>query len=304
MSSYRPGGFGPSMPPVVKNLIIINVILVVAQQLLFQTSGIQLGDYLGLHYFRSQMFRPWQLITHMFMHGDPRDLNATILHIFSNMFGLWMLGSILEYRWGTKRFLTFYMICGLGAAACQLGVMSLQLEPIINGYDQFINNRTLDQFNNFCNHHLHRGAHPALIELVQKLQLAWNNDPGNTFYPQLAEHRLHDYVYGTNVVDGLRLNGMRLEGVLDDSMVGASGAVFGILLAFGYLLPNLELFLMFIPIPIRAKYFVLFYVAFELYAGLRASETDNVAHFAHLGGALFAFILLKLWGYRFGDRRF
>lgn len=304
MSTYRPGGLGPSMPPVVKNLIIINVILAVAQQLLYQTSGIQLGDYLGLHYFRSEMFRPWQLVTHMFMHGDARDLNATLLHIFSNMFGLWMLGSILEHRWGAKRFMTFYMICGLGAAACQLGVMSMQLEPVINGYDQFVNNRTLDQFNNFCNHHIRRGAHPVLIEFLGKVQQAWNSDPGNTFLPKLAQLRVHDYVYGTDVVDGVRLNGMRLDGILDEGMVGASGAVFGILLAFGYLMPNMELYLMFLPIPIRAKYFVLFYMIFELYAGLRASETDNVAHFAHLGGALFGFILLKVWGYRFGDRRF
>jgi membrane associated rhomboid family serine protease len=299
MSSYRPGGFGPAIPPVVKNLIIINVIMVVLQQVLFQTQGIQLGDYLGLHYFRSHMFRPWQLISHMFMHGDPRDLNATILHIFSNMFGLWMLGSILEYRWGPKRFLTFYMVCGLGAAACQLGVMSLQLEPIINGYSQFVVNPTLDQFNNFVNHHLHRGADNDIVRPLLKTIRDWNSDPGNTYLPKQALHTARDYVYGVTP-----LHGAHMDGILDEGMVGASGAVFGILLAFGYLLPNLELFLLFIPIPIKAKYFVLFYMIFELYAGLRANDTDNVAHFAHLGGALFAFIMLKLWGYRFGDRRF
>ncbi len=305
MSSFRPGGFGPALPPVVKNLIIINVIMVVAQQALYSTAGIQLSDQLGLHYFRSEMFRPWQLVTHMFMHGgDARNLDATILHIFSNMFPLWMLGSILEYRWGPKRFLSFYLICGLGAAACQLGVTSLQLEPIINGYQQFQMNPTLDQFNNFYSHHVQSGARPELIDLVTQVKNQWNNDPGNTFLPQLAEHRIHDYVFGTGSYNGQRLDGFRLDGILDQGMVGASGAVFGILLAFGYLLPNLELFLLFIPIPIRAKYFVLFYMVFELYAGLRASDTDPVAHFAHLGGALFAFILLKIWGYRFGDRRF
>ena len=298
MSSYRPGGLGPALPPVVKNLIIINVILVVAQQLLFQTSGIRLGDYLGLHYFRSEMFRPWQLVTHMFMHGDPRSLNDTLLHIFSNMFGLWMLGSILEHRWGAKRFLTFYMICGLGAAACQLGVMSLQLEPVLTGYEQFVNNRTLDQFNSFVSHHLQRGADPVIIGRLAEVHTGWNADPGSMIFPKLAELRIHNYVYGIGDVR------VHLDGILDESMVGASGAVFGILLAFGYLLPNLELFLMFIPIPIKAKFFVLFYMVFELYSGFRASETDNVAHFAHLGGALFAFILLKIWGYRFGDRRF
>jgi membrane associated rhomboid family serine protease len=288
------------MPPIVKNLIIINVIMVVLQQVLFSTAGIQLSDYLGLHYFRSQLFKPWQLVTHMFMHGgDARNFNATLLHIFSNMFGLWMLGSMLEHRWGAKRFLTFYMICGLGAAACQLGVMSLELEPVLNGYGQFVNNRTLDQFNSFISHHLRRGAGAEIIQNLADVHSRWNADPGSQYLPKLADVRIHEYVYGVSPAGG-----GHIDGILDEGMVGASGAVFGILFAFGYLMPNLELFLMFIPIPIKAKFFVLFYMAFELYSGLRASETDNVAHFAHLGGAVFAFILLKIWGYRFGDRRF
>ena len=300
MSSFRPRGFGPPIPPVVKNLIIINVIMVLAQFALYQRPlNINLGDYLGLHYFRSQMFRPWQLVTHMFMHGDPRSFENTILHLFSNMFGLWMLGSILEHRWGPKRFMTFYLICGLGAAACQLGVMSLQLEPIINGYNQFVVNPTLDQFTNFCNHHLRPGADDKIVKRLLGVINGWPSDPGNTYFPKAALHSLHEYVYGISPAISTHS-----DGILDEGMVGASGAVFGILFAFGYLLPNLELYMMFIPIPIKAKFFVLFYMAFELYAGLRASETDNVAHFAHLGGALFAFILLKIWGYRFGDRRF
>lgn len=196
MSSFRPGGFGPALPPVVKNLIIINVIMVLLQFVLFRSFDIRLADYLGLHYFRSQLFRPWQLITHMFMHGDASDLNATILHIFSNMFGLWMLGSILEYRWGAKRFLNFYLICGLGAAACQLGVMSLQLEPIISGFNQFVVNPTLDQFNLFTSHHIQPGADRQIIGGLIEVSEKWNADPGSSFLPKLAEHRLHDYVYG------------------------------------------------------------------------------------------------------------
>ncbi len=295
--SYRPSGF-QVVPPIVKNLIIINVILALLQHVIFKSFGISLSDYLGLHYFRSDLFRPWQIITHMFMHGDPESVESTVLHLLSNMFALWMFGSILENRWGAKRFLTFYLVCGLGAALCHIGVLSLQYEPVVRSYERYLGNTTLDQFNLFVRHHLQRGAHPDIMRGLGEVYEAWNMDPGNSFYPKLSQQRLHDYIYGAHALPAHE------PGILDQATVGASGAVFGILFAFGYLFPNMQLMFIFPPIPIKAKWFVMIYAVFELYAGLRNSAGDNVAHFAHLGGMLFAFLLLKLWKYRFGDRYF
>jgi len=298
MSDYRPRT-SQMVPPLVKNLIIINVILAIAQHVIWASFHISLSDYLGLHYFRSDMFRPWQMITHLFMHGDPSDIEATILHLFSNMFALWMFGSILEHRWGAKKLLTFYIICGLGAALCHLGVLSLQYEPVVNSYQNYVNNTTLDRFNSFITHHLKRGADPHIMTRLGEIYESWNNDPGNTFYPKISQQRLHDYVYGARSIEGIHV-----QGLIDEATVGASGAVFGVLFAFGYLFPNLQLMFIFPPIPIKAKWFVTIYAVFELYAGIRNSAGDNVAHFAHLGGMLFAFLLLKIWKYRFGDRHF
>lgn len=297
MSDFRSRGI---LPPIVKNLIIINVILALAQHVLFKTFGIQLSDYLGLHYFRSDLFRPWQLITHLFMHGDPQSLETTLLHLLSNMFALWMFGTILENRWGPKRFLTFYLICGLGAAACHLGVLSLQYEPVIHSYQAFLANPNLDRFALFYRHHVEiGGAERDIMIRLQEVANAWSNDPGNTFYAKLSQQRVHDYIYGMS-----SLQGSHQMGLIDEATVGASGAVFGVLFAFGYLYPNMELMFIFPPIPIKAKWFVLLYAVFELYAGIRNSAGDNVAHFAHLGGMLFAFLLLRIWRLRFGDRYF
>jgi membrane associated rhomboid family serine protease len=298
MTQYGARGFN-GIPTIVKNLIIINVILAVLQHVLWGTFKIDLADYLGLHYFRSDLFRPWQFLTHLFMHGDKASVEATLFHLLSNMFALWMFGSILENRWGPKRFLTFYLICGLGAALCHLGVLSLQYEPVINGFHNYVSNPTLDQFNLFANHHLKAGSDPQFYGRLQEVYNSWTADPGNTFFPKLTQQRLHDYIYGARAIEGFHVNGL-----VDEATVGASGAVFGVLFAFGYLFPNLQLMLIFLPIPIKAKWFVTIYAVFELYSGIRNSAGDNVAHFAHLGGMLFAFILLKIWRYRFGDRVF
>ena len=124
MADFRPGSF-QVLPVVVKNIIIINVIVVLVQFALGRY-GINLGDYLGLHYWASPLFRWWQPFTHMFMHGDPYDVQQTIMHIGFNMFALWMFGRILENLWGPKRFLIFYLVCGLGAALCHMTVLTIQ----------------------------------------------------------------------------------------------------------------------------------------------------------------------------------
>jgi membrane associated rhomboid family serine protease len=226
------------IPPVVKNLLIINA-LFFAASFIFENAGINLVAWLGAFYFDSPFFRVWQPITYMFMH-------ANTLHIFSNMFGLFMFGGLLETRWGPKRFLNFYLITGLGALVMQMGVQAYEVYHITGSV---VND--LSSFN------------AATLSVMDR----------NT-----------------------------LEGIYSGPMVGASGAIFGVLVAFGMLYPNTELMLLFFPVPIKAKYFIPMYILFELYSGYRNVPGDSVAHYAHLGGALIGFILVKLWKDKNNDR--
>ncbi|RYE20507.1 MAG: rhomboid family intramembrane serine protease [Sphingobacteriaceae bacterium] len=218
-----------NLSPVVKNLLIINIIFFIAT-LIFQNSGIQLAYYLGAFYFDSPYFRVWQIITYMFMHGG-------WTHIFFNMFALYMFGPAIEYFMGSKRFFNYYFITGLGALALQMLVQAIEVHGLIGSFT--------------LNPTLNSGITP---ETVQKLQAIYS-----------------------------------------EPMVGASGALFGILVAFGVLYSETNLYIMLIPIPIKAKYAVIGYIVVELYLGLNQHQTDSVAHFAHLGGALFGYILLKVW---------
>ena len=249
MQEIRPAGF-QVLPAVIKNIIIINVIMVLLSLTLFSTLHIDLADYLGLHYWRSGLFRPWQLVTHMFMHGsaDPRALQGTMMHIFFNMFGLWKVGATLENAWGPRRFLIFYFFCGIGAALCQIGVQAIQIEPDLHKLSQVM----------------------PWAEIKQQ------------------------YLSTTPASD-------TKWALIDSGMVGASGAIFGVLFAFAYMFPNVIFYFGFF-LPIKAKYFVAIYAAIELFSGLRPSVGDNVAHFAHLGGMLFGFILLKIWQLQYRRR--
>ena len=228
---YRPTSFR-ELPEIIKNLLIINGLLFLAT-ISLESYGIELTQLLGLHQFQSEGFKPHQLITHFFMHGN-------FTHLFFNMFALWMFGKILENVWGAKRFLIYYMITALGAAALHLAVSQYQIYELSN-------------------------EAPNLIELAKKGLYNPSNE-----------------------------NSLRLTQLVTTPTVGASGAVFGILLAFGMLFPNTLLYIYF-AIPIKAKYFVMIYGALELYLGLSNNPADNVAHFAHLGGMLFGFLLLKYW---------
>lgn len=203
MNEYRPGGF-QILPPVVKSLIIINVIVFLGVNFTGERMEYFFTEQLALFHWKSPFFKPWQFVTHMFMHG-------TFMHLFFNMFALWMFGNTLENLLGSKKFLIFYFVCGIGASICYLAVMSLGTPDL----------------------------------------------------------------------------GM--------PMVGASGAIYGLLFAFGYLFPNLMVYIYFL-FPLKAKYFVAIYAALELFSGLRNNPADNVAHFAHIGGMLFAFIILRIWG--------
>ncbi len=233
MSAYQRRNPLANLTPVVKNILILNIIFFLAT-LALHSQGINLEDHLSAFYFNSPNFRAWQIITYMFMH-------AGFMHIFFNMFALFIFGPALEYAMGEKRFLIYYFVTGIGALLLQWLVQAFEVHQITGGYMVY---------------HGNIGAFAA--------------QPG---FEKLQE------IYG-------------------GAILGASGAIFGLLVAFGMLFPNVELFIMFIPLPVKAKYAVIGYILIELFSGVAQFSGDSVAHFAHLGGALFGFILIKIWGMR------
>ncbi len=253
------------MPPVVKNIIIINVIVFLLQNAI----GVKADDFLALHYWQSPYFKWWQLFTHMFMH-------ASLAHIFFNMFALWMFGSILENVFGPRKFLMFYLICGLGAAACHLSVLAIQFNSFNSAFLYYQEHPNIGEYVNFLKKINATG--PVFNEILK----FWNATPDCTNCAQQSIEKIQELYL-------IKIN---------EATVGASGAVFGLLFAFGYLFPNTELMLLFPPLPIKAKWFVTGYAAIELFMGIQNSAGDNIAHFAHLGGMLFAFILLRIWNTR------
>ncbi|MBO5406448.1 MAG: rhomboid family intramembrane serine protease [Bacteroidales bacterium] len=207
-----------SMPPVVKNLLLINVIMYVITMI----TGNFMYENFALFYFKSPFFKPFQLVTHMFMHGG-------FTHIFFNMYTLFIFGGVLERVWGSQKFLLYYFVTGIGAALLHLGVMYLQLQ----GY--------------------------------------------------IADVNAGDFMARANI-----------QALLSTPTVGASGAIYGLLLAYGMLFPNNVMQLIFPPVALKAKWFVLIFGALELLLGL-SGRGGNVAHFAHLGGMIFGFFLILYW---------
>ena len=234
------------MPAVTKNLIAINVVVWLAMALVPSLAG-TIERYCALYYFTSDQFVPSQLITYMFVHGG-------FVHLFFNMFALYMFGVTMERVLGGPRFLFYYISCGLGAALVQEGVFAL----MIHHYASVFSNP---------------GEVTELLRhSVVRLTELWS--------------------IGVNPNEPLVGN---LYGLYHTPTVGASGAVFGILLAFGYMFPNVRLYLIFPPVPIRARVFVLIYAGIELLLGIYNSQADTVAHFAHLGGMLFGLLILIYW---------
>jgi membrane associated rhomboid family serine protease len=240
MQQYRPQGF-TMLPPVVKNLLIINGLFFVAMIVLDSSFNFDLVAILGLHYPLAHDFGVWQFITYMFMHGSFR-------HILFNMFALWMFGNILENVWGGKRFLNYYLITGIGAGLVQVLVAYIRIAS------------------------LQTGLSPEEIQ---------------TIYTEGYGVLQKGMNYQNEAMASINL-------IINTSTVGASGAVFGLLLAFGMMFPNSLIYIYF-AIPVKAKYFVMLYGAFELYMGFSNNPADNVAHFAHLGGMIFGFILIQYW---------
>ncbi len=227
------------LPEVVKNLLIINGLFFLATWTL-QNQGIDLTKIFALHQFQSADFKPHQLITHMFMHAD-------FTHLLFNMFALWMFGKTLENMWGGKRFLTYYMITGFGAALIYVGYIQFQIHDISSN-----------------------------MSLIQMESINQNK------------------IIIDNVVVPTTYEMKKLYSLINIPMLGASGAVYGLLLAFGMLFPNSLIYLYF-AIPVKAKYFVGGIGVLALISGVGNNPADNVAHFAHLGGMIFGIILLKYW---------
>jgi membrane associated rhomboid family serine protease len=254
-----------NLTPTVRNLLIGNVLFLVAQNSLLPLLT-QVGS---LYPIGSPYFYPWQFFTYMFLH-------AGWGHLISNMFGLISFGPLLEMRWGASRFLTFWLICGVGAGLLYEGVRGYELHKMEQARQEFHQAPNGPDFAGFFRNF--GEGYSGYETLARDLQL----HPADPGLLQKA----------TQTVDELT------QAVITSprgGMVGASGALFGLLFAFAYLFPNTELMLLFFPFPIKAKYFVFFYAMYELYAGVHRTPGDNVAHFAHLGGLLIGFIVVKYW---------
>lgn len=225
----RPNNF----PPIIKNLIIINVLVWIVQLMFDQEYNI--SGKIGLWPIQSPNFEPYQIATHMFAHASYTPGGGiAFYHILFNMFNLWMFGKILENVWGAKRFLLFYLVCGVGAALVHMTVQYFEYKEVLTAIEQA-------------------------------------KEVGN------VQRAVMLSLYGGGYV------------------VGASGAVMGVMVAFGFLFPNTELYLIFFPVPIKAKWIIIGLVAIDLFGGINPTQGDNVAHFAHLGGALTGFILVLIW---------
>jgi membrane associated rhomboid family serine protease len=239
MNGFGRGFLG--LPPVVKNIIMLNVIMLLALYAAHSVFAVDLNSMLGLYFPKSEQFMPVQIVTHMFMHGS-------FWHLFFNMYALFIFGQVLENVWGPKRFFIYYIVCGLGAALTHELVIAFQYNHLVNSLS------------------------PENLQLVLNEGTAYINQ-GKVFTDETMKS---------------------LQILLNTPTVGASGAIFGVLLAFGVLFPNTQLMLLFPPIPIRAKYLVMGYGALELYLAV-TQPGSNIAHTAHLGGMLFGYILIRYW---------
>ncbi|MFO8001581.1 MAG: rhomboid family intramembrane serine protease [Marinilabilia sp.] len=270
------------LTPAVKNLLLINVIFYVASLVFFSTFGFRIEDHLGLHLPTSESFNPFQLVTYMFLHAYFSPASGIIFfHLFFNMFALFMFGRMLETVWGPKRFLIYYFVTGIGAALIHLLTQYIEVMPVMNAITEYMNNASHENLQAFLDQYYE----PRSMEMKQNYdQFAQSYNELLKSDPERAISLSKDFLVQ-----------YRKDFLNSFVTVGASGSVFGILLAFGMLFPNAQLMLLFPPIPIKAKYFVIIYGVIELFMGVRNFAMDNVAHWAHLGGMLFGFILIKYW---------
>jgi membrane associated rhomboid family serine protease len=276
MNSLGTGRFG-STTRVVRSLLIINIVIYVLSIFLWITFNFDIHKIFGLYYFKAQSFKPYQFITHMFLHAyiNPFTNRIIIFHILFNMFGLWMFGRVLENVLGSKKFFLLFFISGLGAAFIHTFVQHLQISALIKSADSFFSAPSYDSFNYIVEKYINSPSQ-GLISFMDE----WFYQPDNPAFFDKAKSIVSTIV-------NIQVN--------ENVTVGASGAVFGILAAFTLLFPNVELMLIFFPVPIKAKYLVPGYAILELFFGVANFKGDNIAHFAHLGGALFGLILVLIW---------
>lgn len=250
-----------NIPPVTKNLLLINITLYVVSMVLLN-SGIDLFKILSGRYINSIFFEPYSVVTHMFMHSS-----HGLGHIFFNMFALVTFGSHLERIWGAKRFFIFYIASGLGAFLLYNGIGVYQIYQIKN---EILSSSVLQEH-----------GFQSLAEFHAKM--ISNSEAGLAFVPEFLGQTLSSY-----------------QDLNMSSILGASGAIFGLLAGFVILFPNTELHLLFIPVPIKAKYLIGGYIAFEVYNSIY-SPGDTIAHLAHVGGAIVGAAFVLYW--RKNDRK-
>lgn len=271
MTEFRPSRF-EILPVVIKNLLIINGLVFLAQNTLQgPTVSFSFEDALALHAWQSSLFRPWQLVTHMFLHGS-------FMHILGNMFALWMFGSVLENLWGSRRFLIFYMVCGLGAALIHLLFLNWELGPVVRDYTAI------------AQQHLSGGAYEsdAMIIFIKKYAIAFQNGVDPIAY---LREQPHDPVLLNQVFNAITAY---YQHYLNTATIGASGAIFGVLAAFVYLFPNTYIYIYFL-VPIKAKWIGLMYFGYELFYAIKNSAGDDVARWAHVGGAIVGLLIVITW---------
>lgn len=274
MRNIRPGGFN-ILPLVVKNLLIINGLFFLATFAFDSAFDINFYRIFGLHMPLSDNFSPYQFVTYMFMHGG-------FTHLLFNMFALWMFGNVLENVWGPKRFLVYYFITGFGAAIIHYLILYWQMLPALNMVNEFLSNPNHEILKSFIeSDNFKIVSESKFRQFLSQYNSIIESSPREAL--NLAIQFMSEYK--TDLLNA-------------PVVVGASGAVFGILLAFGVMFPNTMIYVFF-AIPVKAKYFVMIYGAMELYFGL--TSHGNIAHFAHLGGMLFGLLLLLYWKKRKGN---
>lgn len=242
----------------IKHLIIINVIVFIAPQLL----QLDFTNILALHFPKNEHFGFWQYVTHMFVHGS-------FPHILFNMYGLWAFGTPLERMWGRNKFIFFYFSAGIGAAF---------IYTLVNYY----------QFNSIYNDFISIGI--SEDKIIQLLKISTNN---YDYFLQSAEKILSESMTQTKAADIGNI--IEINSLYNTPAVGASGAVYGVLVAFGLYFKDAKLALIFFPVPIAAKYFIPVMILGDLFFGMTKYSIGNIAHFAHIGGALIGFIIAWYW---------
>ena len=264
----RSNGILANTPPVVKNIILINAVIFLACNVFPSVFGIRLSSILAFYNIGTNEFRPYQIVTYMFTHED-------FMHAFFNLFAVWMFGRIMEITWGSKKFFIYYMATGIGAILFNSLVSWGGVLYVRHAADALLANLDPNSLMVFIKHYFPHVDQNMIASFFEK----WSQDPDNP----------------SNIAFAKEIIAQLTEGPMPSPTIGASGAVFGILLAYGMTYPNTIMMLIFPPIPMKAKYFVMGYGLLELWSGISNSPTDNIAHFAHLGGMVFGFILIKMW---------